>query len=325
MFLRKNILKGARKYIVFFVLFFCFVSVFYLKDVFFEKFSSTTMREAGSKESLMVDGVKRTYWVRVPLGVEKQEVLPLVIILHGAGGNAQSAMESARANGIADKNGFIVVYPNGTGVFREYLLSWNAGGCCNYVKPLGVDDVNFIRRLIDKLKEERNIDSNKIYVAGISNGGMMVYRLGCELSDKLAAIAAVSSSMLTERCEPSDFLSVITFHNLDDRVVPFEGGESGSWIVKLFKLNFNPEKEAVSFWVGHNFCQGASTKEQEGVVLKETYTECKNNTEVVSYVIEEGGHSWPGGDKTWLLGGKPANYIVASEIIWDFFEKHPKK
>lgn len=313
--------KGFKGYMLVVLLFFCFVSIFYSKDGFTKLLKIKTDKIVINKGSITVDGIKRTYKIHVPKG----ENLPLIIVLHGAGGNAQSAIETAQIDGLAEEKKFIVVYPNGTGVFREFLLSWNAGGCCNFVEPLGVDDVKFIDFLIDDLEMKYDIDPNRIYTAGISNGGMMAHRLGCDLTDRFAGIASVSSSMLLDRCEPSDFLSVITFHNLDDPVIPFDGGESSKWVVKLFKLSFNPEKDAVSFWVNHNSCNSSPQKNQNNGVYWEKYSGCKQGTGVISYVDREGGHSWPGGDRTWALGAKPAGNIVASEIIWDFFEKHYKK
>ena len=226
---------------------------------------------------------------------------------------------------IADKNDFIVVYPNGTGLFNNYILSWNAGDCCNYVEPLGVDDVSFIRSLIDALQKLHNIDSDRIYVTGMSNGGMMVHCLGCNLSDNIAAIAPVSSSMWeTEKCAPTDFLPVIIFHNIDDAVIPYYGGRSVDWIADFFDLKHTPVLDAVDFWVKHNHCSLSPQKIREGNVYSELYSDCEENADVLFYSISDGGHSWPGGKKGWFLGDKPVQDFSASEIIWSFFKTHPK-
>jgi len=276
---------------------------------------------------LIAKGLTRRYLVHLPEDFsaqgEKEKKIPLVLVLHGAGGNAKLAREITGMNQVADKKNFIVVYPDGTGLFN-YMLSWNAGECCNYVEPFGIDDVDFLRRVIEQMKEDYNIDTQRIYVAGLSNGGMMAYYLACELADEIAAIASVSSSMWIDDCAPSDYLSVIAFHGAKDTVIPFGGGRSYSWFVNLFDLNFFSVEEAVSFWVGHNGCADKIIERGDLKTEKIIYGSCESNSEVVLYKLGEAGHIWPGGKKSWFLADEPVDYINASEIIWNFFENHPK-
>jgi polyhydroxybutyrate depolymerase len=227
-------------------------------------------------------------------------------------------------NTVSDKNGFIVVYPNGTGLFNNYILSWNAGECCNYVEPIGVDDVGFIKLLIENMKKEYNIDSQRIYIAGISNGGMMAYRLACELSDAIAAIGSIAAYMPVKECNPSEFLSVIVFHGMNDAVIPYDGGFSNNWFVKFLKLGFMSAADSVSFWAKHNRCFLPPQKTRKENVYLELYTNCGKSSEVAFYTIQNSGHAWPGGKKGWFFGDEPTKDIFASEIIWDFFKAHSK-
>ena len=145
-----------------------------------------------TKQSIKYDGRTRTYLLHIPPQYDDSKSLPLIIVLHGGGGNSENMMKKTGFNNLSDENGFIVVYPDGIGRFKNRLLTWNAGHCCGYALDNNVDDVGFIRTLIEKLQENFNIDLKRIYLTGHSNGGMMTYRLGAELSDILAAVAPVA-------------------------------------------------------------------------------------------------------------------------------------
>ncbi|MFC1756976.1 alpha/beta hydrolase family esterase [Patescibacteria group bacterium] len=262
--------------------------------------------------------------VHFPKNYNGNEKLPLVFVLHGAGGNAEIMTEITKVNDLSDQENFIVVYPNGTGLFDNYMLSWNAGKCCNFFEPFEVDDVDFIRTLIDKIQEDYNVDSRKIYISGLSNGAMMTHRLGCELADKVSAIAPVAGSMMIGVCNPSDSLSVISFHGKEDTVVPFEGGFSDRWVVKLFDIDFNSVPESISFWVKHNECFNIPEKHTIDNVTKEVYTGGIDNTEVAFYTFSDYGHVWPGaGRGIFFIEDLPKD-VIATEIIWDFFKTHIK-
>lgn len=288
-------------------------------------FGYITKESRNLKKSLFFEKVRRTYLIHFPPENDNADSTPLVFILHGAGGNAEITAGMSGMNEVADKNGFIAVYPNGTGVFSEFFLSWNAGDCCNYLNPAEVNDVGFINFLIDKLEHEYNIDKKRIYVAGFSNGGMMAYKLACEITDRIAAFAPVSASMFLSECSPKKPISVIVFHNATDEVIPYFGGESSDPFIKFFHLKHKSVLESVDFWAEHNNCLNQSEKVTDSVVYQGLFTDCDNGSEVLFYVGGEGGHSWPGGEKGWLFGSKPVEALRASEIIWDFFESHPKK
>lgn len=312
---------------VLFLIVFLVVFVLYGKNLFSESFLNGHTEKEGDylKKSEVFEKINRTYLVRLPSDYDGIEPVPLVFVLHGAGGNAEILMRVSGMNEVADKEGFVVVYPNGTGMFSDFLLSWNVGGCCNYISTANVNDVGFINFLIDKLSGEYNIDTKRIYIAGMSNGGMMAYKLACELADKIAAIGPVSASMFLDECNPSEPVSVVVFHDIVDEIIPFFGGESSDFLIKFFNLKHKSVLESVYFWADSNNCHKQLEEVMSHIVYRNLFSDCDNGTEVLFYASGAGGHSWPGGEKTWLLGDEPLEGVSASRIIWDFFAAHPKK
>ncbi len=237
-----------------------------------------------------------------------------------------------RFDEISDKRGFVVVYPDG--IEKHWNDGRNSEKSSYRINRENVDDVGFIAALIDHLIKGMNIDPKRVYVTGMSNGAIMSYRLGCELSEKIAAIAPVAGSIpqnLLLTCSPSRPISVLAINNVNDPLVPFEGGDvTGPYgLRKLGKVL--SVSESVKFWVNHNKCSTAPVityepdkDPQDGTrIKKETYRNGKNNTEVVLYIIEGGGHTWPGGYQylNERIIGKTSRDMNAAEVIWNFFEK----
>jgi polyhydroxybutyrate depolymerase len=270
------------------------------------------------------DGRERSYVVHIPPAYDGVHPSALVIVLHGGGGNAQNAIKMTGMNDKADEEGFIVAYPNGSGRLKKRLLTWNAGICCGYALDRDIDDVGFIRALITKLEREFKIDARRIYATGMSNGGMMAYRLGCELSDKLAAIAPVAASFPTWNCRPAYPLSVVVFHGTDDRNILYEGGKPERQVDRHQRIDV-AIPAAISFWAQHNRCSTIPEKLEKAGFSRESYTGGRDSTEVVLYVIRGGGHAWPGGKKGILWGDKPTQTIHATDAMWDFFKRHSKR
>jgi polyhydroxybutyrate depolymerase len=225
----------------------------------------------------------------------------------------------------SDKDGFIVVYPNGTGKYKDRFLNWNDGSQRSGSNGGDVDDVAFFRQLIVQLEKDYNVDPKRIYSTGLSNGAIMTYRLGCELSGTLAAIAPVSGALNYEKGGPAAPLSVIIFHGTEDRYVPYEGGVGKASGGRT--RNDKSVAAAVDFWVKHNGCNPVPTRNEFGNIVKEQYAGGVADTEVVLYTIKGGGHSWPGGLNGVRNGNvdPPTQEISATDLIWEFFSKHTKK
>jgi polyhydroxybutyrate depolymerase len=286
------------------------------------------------RESLLYDGQTRTYLLHVPSTYDGHSPVPLVIVLHGGGGNAENIEKVTGFSDLADREGFIVVYPDGTGRLDYRLLTWNGGFCCGYALENNVDDVGFIRALIPHLQQNYSINASRIYATGISNGGIMSYRLGAELSDILAAIAPVAGSIggqaseqesLWRIPEPLCPLSVIAFHGTHDTRIPYDGGRPTENNTRG-AYSYLSVNESIAFWVTYDDCETPPERNisSSGNIITDTYNGGKDNTSVVLYTIINGTHSWPGGTKGRERGDEPTMEISATEIMWEFFQNHPK-
>jgi len=258
--------------------------------------------------------------------LSKTKSLPLVIVLHGGGGNARNAAYMTGFSRKSDEEGFIVVYPNGTGKLkRDILLTWNAGNCCGYALENNIDDTGFIDALIERLERQLPINERQIFVTGISNGGMMSYRIGCELSGKIAAIAPVAGALNLEECKPTHPVSVIIFHGTEDKHVLYKGGKPLRQADRNERID-RSVSYAVSFWVGHNKCSVNPKVDENGSIIKEAHGNCENGSDVVLYTIKGEGHTWPGGKKGGYPGADESiGEISATDIMWDFFKNHSKR
>jgi polyhydroxybutyrate depolymerase len=268
-----------------------------------------TTEQAGDQlHTISVNGLKRTYLLHVPAGLDLSQPSPLLLVFHGYSGNAEAARLISSFNRMADEEHFIVVYPNGTGEDAS-TLSWNGGRCCFYARDNDIDDVGFTRQMIIDIESYASIDLKRIYAAGMSNGGIFSYRLACEMSATFAAVAPVAGSLLFEPCQPEQPISVIHVHGLDDTVVPYNGNGAPP---ELSDVGFTPVEEGISFWAEQNGCPAEAQVEQDGAITHIVYAPCRKDTAVELYAVAGTGHTWP------LLK------IQTSRVIWDFFAAHPK-
>lgn len=270
------------------------------------------------KGSLTVDGLTRTYTVHVP--VQYSGPAPLVIALHGGGGSSEKMANLTNFNAVSDKNGFIVVYPDGV------ENHWNDGRDVSYRSHKeDIDDVKFISTLIDQLSKEFSIDETRIYVTGISNGAMMSCRLACELSEKVAGIAMVAGTMPEALVLCPSPVPVLIMNGTDDPLVQWEGGEItvGSQSLGVILSAY----DTVMYWVSVNKCSSTpvvqwlpDTREDGCFVRKEVYP---GEHIVVLYAIEGGGHTWPGGPQhaSEHFIGRTCYDIDAATVIWQFFSE----
>lgn len=285
-------------------------------------------REARNAQStdapgeIKVGDLTRTYLVHVPRTYNQSKPAPLVITLHGGGGAGGGMNRLTGMNALADREGFIVAYPDGI----EH--HWNDGRSTIKVKA---DDVAFIAALIERLAKDYNIDRRRVYATGISNGGFMTQRLACELSDKIAAIATVAATMpeeLQPKCRPSRPVSVLVMDGAADPIVPYNGGEvSIGERGKILSVD-----GAINFWREQDRCSAKPSVAQlpdvdpnDGTrVTRESYEGCKGGSEVILYRIEGGGHTWAGGLQYLpeRIIGKTSRDINASETIWNFLRNH---
>ncbi|MEO8039145.1 MAG: PHB depolymerase family esterase [Betaproteobacteria bacterium] len=281
----------------------------------------------------------RSYLVHVPSDTLVSP-WPVVINLHGSGSSGAGQQNYSRMDLLADREGFVVVYPNGTGVLSEHLLTWNAGTCCGYGQSNEVDDVGFVRAMVDDLGTRLTIDRTRIYVTGLSNGAMLAYRLAVEAPDLIAAIAPVAGAMLPQPFAPRHPMSILHIHSVDDSRALFEGGLGPPYPLTTISVLHPAVQDVLRLWAEFDGCPGQPAIEApiHGTgasaahsAVRISYGPCRDEVEVVLWKLTGPGHVWPGGAAQYLsalLGsqsktlGPATDVIDANERIWEFFSAH---
>ena len=285
------------------------------------------VQAADPKMQVEYAGLDRSYLLHLPDPLPNNP-LPLVVVLHGGGGSAESAAKMTGFDAEADQGGFIVVYPEGTDRGHPLLslfgkpgfLTWNAGSCCGYAQQNQVDDVGFIRAVVAQVIKDDGADPKRVYATGISNGGMMAYRLACEASDVFAGIAPVSAIQEVQDCKPAQAMSVFHIHGADDQNVPIGGGVGKKAHEKEVRA---PVQESIDFWVKQDGCS-VTVHSKESDVDMTNYGGCKDGSEVAYFVILDGGHAWPGGQRIANFLDEPSTALNATSEIWRFLKEHSK-
>lgn len=253
------------------------------------------------------------------------EPKPLLIALHASGSTGSVMARSTGLTEIAEAAGYMVVYPNGTGLTID-ARTWNSGGCCGYAQMHKVDDVAFIRALIDKLAAEGLADRNRVYLAGMSNGGMMAYRLAAEAPGLFKGVAVVSAVLDIPPETVKAGVPVLHIHGSDDPFIPFLGGVGSKEPSQVPRLSV---ARTIDAWVKAN---GADPKPEtrdipdtagDGTTVRQyTYHSKSDPQAVVLYEVKGGGHNWPGAAASMINGGKASQNLDASRTIVDFFNRH---
>jgi polyhydroxybutyrate depolymerase len=264
--------------------------------------------------SIEVDGLPRSYVLHLPANARVP--LPLVVVLHGAGGSGIQAEAGTGMTVKAEREGFAVVYPNGVSPFSNLLRTWNAGACCHPAAGMGVDDVGFLRTMLGEVKRLAPIDPDRVFVTGFSNGAMMAYRLACEIAGEITAIAPVAGTLETQ-CQPSAPVSVLAVHGLVDGRVPFNGGDPPEGrLPGMQSLTSVPE--SLAFWARHNGCDEKPVLVESKSVVHQTWTGCEQ-APVGLIALRNGRHAWPGGRKILPWEVEPNSELSATDAIWEFF------
>ncbi|MGB7539397.1 MAG: PHB depolymerase family esterase [Anaerolineales bacterium] len=267
-----------------------------------------TVPPGDSEHSIAADSMQRSYLLHVPPGFSAAEPAALVFVFHGLAEDGLYMSVVTGMSEIADANGFLVVYPNGTA--PPGPLSWNAGGCCGYALNNRVDEPAFIRAILADVGRMATIDPKRIYATGFSNGALLSYRLGCEMSDTFAAIAPVAGILSQNPCQPDQPVSVIHIHGDGDVSVPFGGGGTNP----STGLPFPSVDRGIAAWVRLDGCVDSPEREQLGIVAHTKYASCRTGSAVELYVVKGLGHAWP-----------PPSILPASKVIWEFFAAHPRR
>lgn len=266
---------------------------------------------------LQSGGRKRTYLVGLPGEYSSAKRWPLVFVLHGSLQNGQVAAQISRFDEFAYRNGIIVVFPDSAGA----TFDWR-----------GISDVEFFTAMIDSLEASYSVDASRIYVTGGSSGGFMVFKLACDLADRIAAIAPVVAIMpvsLSESCHPTRPVPVLEINGTSDRHMPYDGG------IKLvggaIGTHLLSAQSSAHWWAQLDGCAEAPARDslppktKDGLeTRREMYSACRNGTEVALYTVVGGGHNWPGGEHLpRIFAGRMSLDLDANEVIWQFFQVHP--
>lgn len=269
-------------------------------------------------------GLERTYRLYLPLA--RASSPPLVLVLHGGGGSgaAMELLTQRRFNRAADRDGAVVVYPDGID------RSWNDGRDLDTQSARdNVDDVGYLQALVARMADEFHVDRARVYATGISNGGLMSYRLACDAAETFAAVAPVTASFseqLGPRCQPARPVAVAIFNGTADPLVPWAGG-------KISVLGFSRGKvwstaDTFARWIVLDGCPAPVVEARvdrdpadETALIVHRAGPCRGQVELRLYEIEGGGHTWPMGATyawEWLVG-RVSREVDAVQEIWDFF------
>ena len=270
--------------------------------------------------------VTRSAEVRVPSApAAAGQKRPLVIMLHGGGGNAANAEQMSGFTALVEREGIVVAYPNGSARRRrEVLLTWNARHCCGAAAENDVDDVAFLSSLIDTLVASQAVDPRRVFVTGMSNGGMMSHVAAFSLAGKVAAIAPVVGTLFGDEPAPTAPVRAIIFNGMRDVNVPFAGGAPGGIGRNSWSRDARPALEQGQYWAKANGCGLEPRRDSVANVISYRWP-CPRGREVELHAVVDGGHAWPGGRSGRRRGGDPVPAAPnATEMIWAFFSSAPR-
>lgn len=278
-------------------------------------------RPGTSQYRVQAGDLMRTFLLHVPHSRPRRFGLatayPLVIVLHGSGANGATIRRMSGMDSVADAAHFLVAYPDATTGALGLGADWNVGDCCGAAHKGNVDDVAFVRAVVGALSREMPVDRRRIYVAGFSDGGRMAYRVACELSPRVAAIAVVSGSLRDGQCAPQRPVPLIAFHGTADDEVAY-ADSSFSTAVGRPPSGSSGLPPSVVFWATIDHCRAAKASRYAPHVTLTRFAPCA--ADVMLYSVNGGEHAWPGGVAD---GDEPTRELSASREAWRFFSAHP--
>lgn len=300
-----------------------------------QRFGGIPEIEALERRSVKVGELDREYLLAIPEGAATAGSLPVVLGFHGGGGNPMQFAAQSQLHTRATDRGFVVAYPAGYGTVGELGLvaNWNSSDhCCGPAFELQVDDTAFVRAVLADIGSLIQVDANRVFAVGQSNGGMLSYRLACELSEQISAIAVSAGSMNLEGCRPERPVSVLVFHGTEDPIHPYAGGTG---VLPRFQMSFDGALRTVARWVSFNECGPIPDTRREGSVVITAYQGGREGSEVVLHSVIGMGHQWPGRTvefsadeieqydlRTDALRGPGDESVDATGIVLDFFQTH---
>jgi len=279
-----------------------------------------------------VGGIRRSYLVHVPPGHDGTTPLPVLVALHGAFSGARRLEAESGFSRLADREGFVVVYPNGIGLFSLFR-HWNSGHCCGKARRMGLDDVGFVLDVVAEVAQRVPLDLQRLYLTGHSNGGMLAHRIAAERAESIAALAVVSGT-IGGRPSPDEpewvlpaprgAVPVLLIHGRADEHVPYDGGRGRQSKGKSSTISV---ERSVGLWTAADGCSGAPGIERslDGRVERKRWGDCTSGAEVELVTLEGWGHDWPGGRHLARLpADDPLRGFDAAGAIWSFLTRQRK-
>ena len=293
--------------------------------------------------SLRSGGRTRSYRLHVPPAASAGQPLPLVLNLHGATQNGQLQEIQSGMDASSDRDGYLVAYPDGTRIATELepdpiagdaQYGFNAGACCGLPVTKHVNDVAFLKAVIGDVAAHTPIDRRRVYVTGMSNGGMMAYTMAAKASHTVAAISSVAGQVQLPVIHPTRAVPTMEFHSVDDPIAKWDGVENANPRLRFSVLS------GIAQWVRADRCAPKPQSEPPIVGATGTpnaglsatlvrYRRCRAGTEVALWKLTGSGHVWPGAPfnmgapDTWLLDGvgHGTTLVNANEEMWSFFRR----
>ena len=291
---------------------------------------SGSLKSGDHTRTITIGPRTREYILHVPASCDRERPLPLVLVFHGGGGTAKLAALSTRWSDKADRVGLFVVYPEGIrpeperpATFLRNPPFWNAGSGIGCAGRENVDDVGFIRSLLDELGEALPVDPRRTYAVGFSNGASMAFRVAMELSERFAAIAPVSGLLWRQEPRPTRPVPMIYITGTADPLNPLDGGSIRSpWGKLEARVSVTRSVETWASWLNCP-AEPRVISDRDGV-RRVRYGPGDQGSEVEFITIADAGHVWPGGPEILAerIAGKRTDKLNATDAIWEFFERH---
>jgi polyhydroxybutyrate depolymerase len=274
------------------------------------------------------DGRTRRYLVHVPQAAASGRALPVLLSFHGAGGSAAGHQRFTQTDSLADREGFLVVYPEGTD--SGGIRCWNAGTCCGPRVAGQVDDVGFALAVVDDLAGRVAVDRHRLYATGMSNGGMMAHRLAAEAATRVAAIAPIAGGLVLPGFAPARPVPVLHIHSLDDPIALYRGGLHGR-LAGVERMNPNVDT-MMARWAAADGCTSGPASPEVRAERRDgrghtarlfSWTGCAGGSDVRLWQLTGAGHVWPGwpGQPGLRVLGAPTTVIDANEEVWKFVSR----
>jgi len=281
-----------------------------------------------TSDALVHDALTRTFRVYLPASYDGSTPMPAVLNFHGGFGSGAQQEASARITELASSAGFIAVSPDGVPDPTFGIRSWNGGGCCGFAMNSNVDDVGFVRALVDRLEASACIDRRCVCAQGMSNGAILSHRLACELADRIRAIGPVAGTNMAATCEPTRPVPVRAIHGSADAFVRFGGGLGCG----PGGIAYASVPQTIDGWRGRAGCRDVSVRSVRlGDAVCSGFRGCAAGVDVEQCTVDNGGHVWPGGTAPVLPGigsclfGYRSQMFSASQQLWSFYAAHPAR